>query len=201
MVYSDDILRQMIAEYVDGTDEATLLERYGMRKDKWSKVKNGSIRRLDGIEYPILTNAEKEERDEIAGWLSAGESVNRIAQELGISYSRVRRIAAELKAEGLTIERRKRAFGSLHQEDSVEKGAEAWDGWRYAYEECKAEWCANQRMFENVYKARGIPSQRMPFPLGWEDVQCRHSDFTTFKAAKQAIAQEVELWLQTLLDG
>lgn len=67
MVYSDDVLRQMIAEYVNGTNEAELLERYGMRKDKWSKVKNGSIRRLDGIEYPILTNAEKEEREEIAG--------------------------------------------------------------------------------------------------------------------------------------
>lgn len=161
MVYSEEDIRKMIAEYVDGIEESILLSRYGMRKDKWSKVKSGSLRRLEGIDYPVRTKAEIAKREEIAGWLEGGEAMSRIAREMRIPYSEVRRIAAELKAEGLVVQKRERKVALNFSEPQDQE----WDEWRYAYEEHRADWCCNQRIIEYIYNARGIPSQRLLYPI------------------------------------
>ena len=99
---------------------------------------------MDGIEYPVMTNAEKEKREEIAGWLIGGESMAGIAREMRIPYSEVRRIAEDLKRNGLVVEKRGRGIVVK----ATETTTEVWDEWRYAYEEHKAAWCAHQLMME-----------------------------------------------------
>ena len=195
MVHDDNMIRTMIDEYINGADEAELCSKYNMRRDKWSKIKNGSLRPLEGIEYPVKTNAEKEKREEIAAWLSGGESMAVIAREMRIPYSEVRRIAEDLKRNGLIVE--KRAKGFVVKVDS--SAVEVWDEWRYAYEEHKAEWCAHQLMMEWAYRARGIPTQWRPYPIAWEDLECRHSPSKGRVENKAAIEREVQSWLQTLL--
>ena len=113
------------------------------------------------MSYPVITIAEQEEREEIAGWLSGGESMVRIAKEMGIPYSRVRRIAAELKAEGLVVERRSSRI-AINEESTIN---EVWDEWRYAYAEVRARYGVNQRILTAIYGARGIPNQTMPYPI------------------------------------
>jgi DNA-binding IclR family transcriptional regulator len=70
-----------------------------------------------------VRESEVAEREEIAGWLSGGESMARIAKEMSIPYSRVRRIAAELKAEGMVVERRSRRL-TINDEATIN---EVWD--------------------------------------------------------------------------
>ena len=147
------------------------------------------------MSYPIVRESEMAEREEIAGWLSGGESMARIGKEMGIPYSRVRRIAAELKAEGMVVERRSKRL-AINDEATIN---EVWDEWHYAYAEVRARYGVNQRIIAAIYKARGIPSQTMPFPVAWEDLRCKELPSKGFKENCATVEREVDEWLQTLL--